>query len=123
MPKPKTIEDHINLAINTWGHKEMEAFFSDVFPLLELFNVDEARDWVRDDSGEENFRNVRLIRSMYLISKIAEFHAGPLVSFKTKLPKLYKKLEDAVKKMDEDEKRLRMPQQLDFFNEIGGKNA
>ena len=51
-------------------------FIEDVFPLLELYDEDEDDDWVKKEVGEENTRNVRIIRTVYLISKFAERHAG-----------------------------------------------
>lgn len=77
MPK-KTLEFEINEFFELWGEKELISFFADVFPLLELYNVDENDDWVRDAVGEDNTQNVRLIRTVYLLSKVADKHAGKL---------------------------------------------
>jgi hypothetical protein len=89
----KNLEQQINEALEVWNCKQMVAFLRDIIPLFELYDVEDEDDWVKDAVGEENERNVRLIRTVYLVSKIAEFHAGALVSFKVKFPKIYLKME------------------------------
>lgn len=89
----KSIEDQINEALDFWDCKKQIAFLRDILPLFELYDVEDEDDWVKEAVGEENERNVRLIRTVYLISKIAEFHAGSLASFRIKFPRLYEKME------------------------------
>lgn len=89
----KPIEDQINEALDFWDCKKQIAFLRDILPLFELYDVEDEDDWVKEASGEENERNVRLIRTVYLISKIAESHAGSLASFRMKFPKLHEKME------------------------------
>lgn len=95
MPKKLSLEDEINLFLETWDHKQMRAFFYDILPLIELYNVDIDDDWVAHEVGgdEENIRTVRLIRTVYLISKIAEYHSGRLCEIKIKFKNLFKKME------------------------------
>lgn len=96
MPKHKhSIEHQINEALEVWNCKQLCAFLRDIIPLFELYDVEDEDDWVKDKVGEENERNVRLIRTVYLISRIAEFHAGALVNFKIKFPKIYQKMENS----------------------------
>lgn len=89
----KSIEDQINDALDFWDCKKQISFLKDILPLFELYDVENEDDWVKEAVGEENERNVRLIRTVYLISKIAESHAGSLASFRVKFPKLYEKME------------------------------
>lgn len=91
--KKKTIEDEIIEFLNTWGSDEMSSFLRDISPLFELYDVDEENDWVKDIVGEEDERNVRLIRTVYLVSRIAEFHASKLCSIKMNFRNLYLKME------------------------------
>lgn len=88
-----SIENQINQAIELWDCKRQIAFLEDIIPMLELYDVDEDDDWVKNAVGESNERNVRLIRTIYLISKIAENHCGALASFKISFPNLYLKME------------------------------
>lgn len=92
MPK-KTIEQEINEFLELWDCDQLTSFLTEITPLLELYDVDENKDWVKDEVGEENERNVRLIRTVYLISRISEFHAGRLATIKSRFSNLYKRLE------------------------------
>ena len=104
MGKKKPIEQEINEALEVWDCKKLCALLRDIIPLFELYDVEDEDDWVKKEVGEENERNVRLIRTVYLISKIAEFQAGPLVSFKVRFPNLYKRMENSkdLKQLEEE---------------------
>lgn len=93
MPKHKTIEDEINDFLEMWDCNQMQDFLRDIIPLFELYDVDENNDWVKDSVGEEDERNVRLIRTVYLVSRIAEFHAGKLCHINIEFKNLWKRLE------------------------------
>lgn len=71
----------------------MDAFFRDIVPLIELYQYDENGDWVAEAVGEENERNVRLIRTVYLISRIADFHSATLCRMKIQFKDLWRKME------------------------------
>lgn len=71
----------------------MSAFLRDIIPLFELYDVDEKDDWVVEAVGEEDAQNVRLIRTVYLVSRIAEFHAGKLVSVNIQFKDLFLRME------------------------------
>lgn len=90
------MEEEINLFLESWGSKEMINFLNDVIPVLELYNVDENDDWVKTAVGEENERNVRLIRTVYLISRLAESHAGKLSLINMRFKGLWKRIEKEV---------------------------
>lgn len=92
MPK-KTIEQEVNEFLEIWGAKELVSFMKDLIPLFELYDVDENDDWVRDQVGELDERNVRLIRTVYLMSYIAEQYAGKLCSVSVRFKNLWKRLE------------------------------
>ena len=89
-----SIEQEINKFIETWDCKQQMSFLKEIIPLVELYDVDEEDDWVKDRVGHEDERNIRLIRTVYLISRIAEFHAGALCYVKTNFRNLYKRLEN-----------------------------
>lgn len=93
MKVKKTLEHEINSFLEKWDEKQMCSFMRDVLPLFELYDVDENDDWVRDAVGNADERTVRLIRTVYLISKIAEFHAGVLSSLKINFQDLYRRME------------------------------
>ncbi len=89
----KTTRELINLFLEDWDCEAMQSFFRDAIPLIELYDVEESDDWLKDKVGEDDERNVRLIRTVYLVSRIAEFHAPRLCSLKIKYKDLWKKLE------------------------------
>lgn len=95
MPK-KTLEQEINEFLEKWDVNQMCDFLRDTLPLFELYNVDDSDDWVKDIVGEENKTNVRLIRTVYLISIIAERHAGPLANIKINFKDLHSRMEKQI---------------------------
>lgn len=93
MKTKKTLEQEINEFLEKWDSDQMCAFLRDIIPLFDLYNVEDDSDWVKDAVGEESTTNVRLIRTVYLVSRIAEFHAGVLSTLKINFKDLYKRLE------------------------------
>lgn len=93
MKKRKTLETEINEFLQIWGLEQLQQFIDDVFPLFDLFNVDVENDWVKNHVGEENVTNVRLIRTVYLVSKIAEHHASALCKIKMDHRHMWERLE------------------------------
>lgn len=96
MPK-KTVEQQINEFLEVFGIQELCSFMKDLIPLFELYDVDEDDDWVRDLVGEADERNVRLIRTVYLISQIAERHSGKLCILNARFKGLWRRLEKVEK--------------------------
>lgn len=93
MPKRQSIEDQINSFLEIWDCEQLTAFLSDVIPLLELYNVDRDDDWVADVVGKENATNIRLIRTVYLVSRLADYHTGKLAKVKIDFKDLWRKME------------------------------
>jgi len=93
MVKNISIEEELNGFLELWGGVEMTSFLEDIIPLMELFDVDETDDWVLDAVGPEHIHTIRIARSIYLISKIAENHSPRLCSLKVKFPGLWKRME------------------------------
>ncbi len=95
MGRKKTIEQEINDFLESWDCKQQIAFLRDIIPLFELYDVEDEDDWVEKKVGgdEENVRNVRLIRTVYLVARIAEFHAGKLCSINVNFRNLWKRME------------------------------
>jgi hypothetical protein len=85
--------------IEHFGIQGVQALIKEVYEFYELYDVDEIDDWVAHyvKGDAENVRNVRMIRSVYLVSRMAEFLSGKLVLVKTKFPNFYKRLEKYVK--------------------------
>lgn len=93
MKSKKTLEYDINAFLETWDCAQLTLFLNDIIPLFDLYNVDEEDDWVKDAVGIDNLATVRLIRTVYLVSKIAENHAGKLCATKIHFKDIYKRME------------------------------
>lgn len=78
-----------------WGCKELTSFLRDIIPLFELYDVEDEDDWVEKTVGgdAENVRTIRLIRTVYLVSRIAEFHAGKLCTINVNFKNLWQKMQ------------------------------
>lgn len=93
MPK-KTIEQEINEFLQWWDYEHISDFFRYIEPLLELYSVTEKEDWVANAVGEDNATNVRLIRTVYIVSKMCEAFGGRFININTRFKGLYKRLEE-----------------------------
>jgi hypothetical protein len=97
MNKKQTTSDLIHKALEDWNLEEMFNFIRDIQPILTLYDVDPEDDWLEKEVGKDDCQTVRLIRTVYLISKLAENHAGKLCRLAYRHPMLYKKLEKSLK--------------------------
>ena len=88
----KTIEDQISGFFMMLGSDGLIQLLRDIIPLFELYDLEDENDWVAEEVGEENQRNVRLIRTVYLISRLADIHAGKLCRLNIKFKDLWKKM-------------------------------
>ena len=89
----KSVEELIERFVIDVDLERLVQFLSDVIPLVELYAIEEGSDWVLQEVGELNERNVRLIRTVYIMSKIAENHSGMLASIRARYPRLYEKIQ------------------------------
>lgn len=94
MPR-KTLEEEINDFLDVWDCKKFTKFLRDLFPIYELYNVEEDFDWVQEAVGgdEEETRVIRLIRTAYLMSKISDQYASTMCVAKGRHGSLYKRME------------------------------
>jgi hypothetical protein len=95
----KNIEQEINEFLDSWDCQQQMAFLRDIIPLFKLYDVDQEDDWVQYEVGgdEENVQTVRLIRTVYLVSRICAFHAGRMSVINCNFKNLWKKIENQVK--------------------------
>lgn len=95
MARKKSIEQEINDFLDIWDCRALTTFLRDIIPLFELYDVEDEDDWVEKEVGgdAENVRTVRLIRTVYLVSRIAEFHAGKLCTINIGFKQLWKRME------------------------------
>lgn len=89
----KTLEEEINSFFHDWNFEQMDEFLRLVRPLTELFPDNEDDDWIREAVDENDLQVVRMVRMVYLVSRLAEFHAGKLCTIKIRFKDLWRRLE------------------------------
>lgn len=95
MKKTQTLEEEINEFIEYWDQDKIISLLRDTIPFFELFDISDEEDWVSDAVGEENQATIRWIRTVYLVSKMAEIQAGRLLYVNTKFKRLWRRMENA----------------------------
>lgn len=83
MKNKKSLSDEICGILGIFSRSEMSSLLEDLEDIFMLYDVDPKDDWVTDAVGSEDERNVRLSRTAYLLSKLAE-HADKLKQIKRK---------------------------------------
>ncbi len=91
MRKKKTVNDEINEFLEYWGSEGVVMFMEDVVPLLNMYSQD--TDYLSEEQCD-NERNVRLVRTVYLLSIIAENHATKINYVNSKFMGLSKRIEN-----------------------------
>jgi hypothetical protein len=95
--KQNTLENEIKSILGIYGANELISLIEDTYELFELYNIDEQDDWIREEVGEEKTRDIRLIRTAYLLSRLAEHHGEFLKKIVKHAPKFYIKAESLAK--------------------------
>lgn len=93
MPKKRLIQDEINLFLETWDQKQLTDFIRDITPLFDLYDINDESDWVSEAVGEDEQQVVRLIRTVYLVSRLCDFHASKMCSINCHFKDLWKRME------------------------------
>jgi hypothetical protein len=91
--RQKTLNDQLNAFLELWGANEMIQLLKDILPFFELYDVDEHDDWVEKRVGKEDTQNVRLARTIYLISKFCAHHTGRMARTNCEFKDLWIKME------------------------------
>lgn len=98
----KPVKDQIVDFLNRWDTSTNQLFLDAVHELYKLHDVDENDDWIRDHYGEDA-ENIRLIRTVYLISKFADRFAGKLVNTTIDHKGLWQKIEKEALKISQEQ--------------------
>lgn len=72
----------------------------DIYEIILLYDVDEDVDWVKDKVGEEDLRDVRIARTAYLLSRLADHHANHLKKVHRAAPGFWHRAEKISQKSD-----------------------
>lgn len=96
-----TLHEEINKFLQTWDVDAIYSFLRDLQPIFELYDVEnDEEDWVRLNTADGECDQIRLIRTVYLVSRLADFHAGKLATIKVLHKDLWLKMEKESKKMN-----------------------
>lgn len=91
--KKVSVNDKVIGILELFGPDRLMEFLTVVQELFALYDVDEAEDWVASKVGEENAREVRLARTAYLLSIIADMHGKYFQKIQRRFPNFYKDAE------------------------------
>ena len=89
--------EEMSKILGIYGHEQLCSLFEDTFELIQLYNVDETDDWVKDLVGEEHVWETRVARTAYLLSKLAHNHADLLKRVKRCAPAFYLRAQQLTK--------------------------
>lgn len=98
MPK-KDIQQEINEFLEVLDVKSLISFLECTIPLTELYDVEENDDWVENYVGKDEVTTIRMIRTVYLMSKLADKHSGKLSTIRARFHKLWLRLEEIHEKV------------------------
>lgn len=102
--KKRDLEEEINSFLERWNCDKHMKFLFHSQVLLELFDVDEDDDWVVEVVGEDSARNVRLFRTVYLVSRLADACGRDLLGMSIEFKGLWKRMEKLVKEVQNGQK-------------------
>ena len=91
----KTLESEIEEFLKMWGVDEQISFLREVLYLFEMYDINDESDWVANAVGDDNERNFRLLRTVYIMSRVAAIHASTLSAINCRFKDLWKKMEKA----------------------------
>jgi len=76
--KKCSMQDKINSVLSVIGPEELYTLMEIGNEMFHLYDVDAEHDWVDRGQGPEDARTIRLTRTAYLLSKMADLFATPL---------------------------------------------
>lgn len=91
--KNDDMEIKIQEFFEKWSWEEMNDLACFFIEFLEIFEIDKQIDWEKEVQANEDIRNVKIIRCVYIILKMADLYSGKLVSTKMEFKSLWRKLE------------------------------
>ena len=95
MRKKRKLDEEIEDFLEFWGADGLYDFMNQLMPLFDMYNVSEDADWLSQLVGKDNVTNIRLIRTAYIMSKIADTNSAKLCTANIKFKNLWLKIEEA----------------------------
>lgn len=100
MGKKKTsLPDEAEGILQIFGPDRLFQLLRQVWELFELYDVDEADDWVVEKIGDRDARGVRLARTAYVLSVLASHHGKYFDKIQKKYPDFWREAEKIAQEM------------------------
>jgi len=91
--KKRDLESDVNDFLSIWDKNKVSEFLRDIIPLFVLYHIDKDAKEFDERIGEEDESMVRVLRTIYLISKLAHVHAGELCLLNVHFKDLWLRME------------------------------
>lgn len=88
----------INAFVQKWDVYSLIEFVGLAEKLIELYDMDEKDDFLRQYYGKEDGDNIRIVRTVMILSKMSEVFGAKMVSTNVKFKGLWKKLSESKEK-------------------------
>ncbi len=92
MRKKKTLEQEINEFFEEFDPSQQYLLLQHLYDLFHIYDIDEKGN-LTGIVAKDDERAVRVCRIVYLLSRIAEFHAAKLITCKIKYKDLWRRME------------------------------
>ena len=88
-PLDRVLQDFLEL----WPVEILVDLLEDLFPLFDLYEPDGEGNWCLTQLEESDKKDVRMVRTIYLISKLCDRHSGRIAKTKVDFKDLWLRLE------------------------------
>lgn len=95
MSKQKDLNQEMAEFLLAWDGHKMTQFLRDAYEIFELYNIRPGKDWVADLVGEFDKDDVRVVRTIYLMSKLAQNFGAELLKLHCQFKGLPVRMEKA----------------------------
>lgn len=95
--KKRDLEEEIHDFMDVWDKHKVAALLRDMIPFFELYHIDqEGAKELEEYEGKIYEAQVRILRTVYLLSKFAYIHAGRLCLLNAHFKDLWLRMEKEV---------------------------
>jgi hypothetical protein len=100
--KKRDLESEIHEFMEVWDKHKVAALLRDMIPFFELFHIDkESAEELEEYEGKVYEAQVRILRTVYLLSRLAHIHAGDLCMMNVRFKNLWARMEKETEKQQE----------------------
>lgn len=99
MKKKLSLDEQLNEIMQLFDFESMCDLMKCLAELFKIYNVDDEDDWIEKLVGKDNLQNVVRVRTVYILSKIADTHASKFSTCKIRFGGVWKQLEKIQKEV------------------------